>query len=60
MESIKRFIDHTLGLGLLADVLHWIPNVVSFAGSVFAMLWYGARLYEYFKAKRNHTKPPEE
>lgn len=60
MESAKRFVDNSLGLGLIIDAMHYIPAAVSFAGSVFAMLWYGARLYEYFKAKRDHTKPPEE
>lgn len=60
VETVKRFIDHCFGLGLLLDLMHWIPAAVSFAGSLFAMVWYGARLYEYFKAKRSKTALPEE
>lgn len=59
MESVKRVIDHFFGLGLLLDILNWVPAAVSFVGSVFAMIWYGARLYEYFKAKHNKTTLPE-
>lgn len=46
-DEMKHFIDATALFTAVGAIMHWMPEVAGLLSAV----WYGIRIYEYFKKK---------
>lgn len=52
MEPVKHGIDTVTAAAVLASLVHAIPDVLSWLAAAMSALWYGIRIYEWWKSKR--------
>lgn len=52
MDHIKHGIDAVSACAVIASLSHMFPEILSGTAALLSIVWYGIRIYEWWRTKK--------